>query len=138
MSASRRLALLELARRHRLLVIEDDYDHEFHYEGRPVLPLMASDDAGVVASVGTLSKVLAPGLRLGFVVNFLSRPVLSGFTSAAALVIAASQLGPLLGVTPDVNRETTLLTTGADTQPAVRCPALSALPFGSSNITMMT
>lgn len=68
MSASRRLALLELARRHQLLVIEDDYDHEFHYEGRPVLPLMASDDAGVVASVGTLSKVLAPGLRLGFVV----------------------------------------------------------------------
>jgi SulP family sulfate permease len=37
-------------------------------------------------------------LRLGFVVNFLSRPVLSGFTSAAALVIAASQLGPLLGL----------------------------------------
>ena len=68
MSASRRLALLELARRHQLLVIEDDYDHEFHYEGRPVLPLMASDDAGVVASIGTLSKVLAPGLRLGFVV----------------------------------------------------------------------
>jgi GntR family transcriptional regulator / MocR family aminotransferase len=68
MSASRRLALLELARRHQLLIIEDDYDHEFHYEGRPVLPLMASDDAGVVASVGTLSKVLAPGLRLGFVV----------------------------------------------------------------------
>jgi len=40
-------------------------------------------------------------LRLGFVVNFLSRPVLSGFTSAAALVIAASQLGPLLGVRLD-------------------------------------
>ena len=37
-------------------------------------------------------------LRLGFIVNFLSRPVLSGFTSAAALVIAASQLGPLLGL----------------------------------------
>ncbi len=68
MSAARRLALLSLARRHRLLIIEDDYDHEFHYEGRPVLPLASADDAGVVASVGTLSKVLAPGLRLGFVV----------------------------------------------------------------------
>jgi GntR family transcriptional regulator/MocR family aminotransferase len=68
MSASRRLALLALAKRHGLLVIEDDYDHEFHYEGRPVLPLASADDAGVVASIGTLSKVLAPGLRLGFVI----------------------------------------------------------------------
>jgi GntR family transcriptional regulator/MocR family aminotransferase len=68
MSAARRLALLALAKRHGLLVIEDDYDHEFHYEGRPVLPLASADDAGVVASIGTLSKVLAPGLRLGFVV----------------------------------------------------------------------
>ncbi|MCA3015480.1 MAG: PLP-dependent aminotransferase family protein [Myxococcaceae bacterium] len=68
MSAARRLALLALARRHRLLVIEDDYDHEFHYEGRPVHPLLAADEAGVVAYVGTLSKVLAPGLRLGFVI----------------------------------------------------------------------
>jgi GntR family transcriptional regulator/MocR family aminotransferase len=68
MAASRRLALLALAKRHGLLIIEDDYDHEFHYEGRPVLPLASADDAGVVASIGTLSKVLAPGLRLGFVV----------------------------------------------------------------------
>jgi GntR family transcriptional regulator/MocR family aminotransferase len=68
MSAARRIALLELARRHRLLVLEDDYDHEFHYEGRPVHPLLAADEAGVVASIGTLSKVLAPGLRLGFIV----------------------------------------------------------------------
>ena len=68
MAASRRLALLGLAKRYGLLIIEDDYDHEFHYEGRPVLPLASADDAGVVASIGTLSKVLAPGLRLGFVV----------------------------------------------------------------------
>lgn len=69
MSATRRLALLELARTHRTLIIEDDYDHEFHYQGRPVLPLLAADDAGVVASIGTLSKVLAPGLRVGFLVG---------------------------------------------------------------------
>lgn len=68
MSAARRLALLALAKRLGLLIIEDDYDHEFHYEGRPVLPLASADDGGVVASIGTLSKVLAPGLRLGFVV----------------------------------------------------------------------
>ena len=67
-SAGRRLALIELARARRIAVIEDDYDHEFHYEGRPVLPLASADPAGVVVYLGTLSKILAPGLRLGFVV----------------------------------------------------------------------
>lgn len=68
MTAARRLALLALARRRRLLILEDDYDHEFQYEGRPVLPLAHSDRAGVVVYFGSLSKVLAPGLRVGFVV----------------------------------------------------------------------
>jgi GntR family transcriptional regulator/MocR family aminotransferase len=68
LSAARRMALLELARRRRIAIIEDDYDHEFHYEGQPVLPLASVDDAGVVLYVGTLSKVLAPGLRIGYLV----------------------------------------------------------------------
>jgi GntR family transcriptional regulator/MocR family aminotransferase len=68
LAPGRRLALLQLARSARLAVIEDDYDHEFHYEGRPVLPLASTDAAGSVIYVGTLSKVLAPGLRLGYVV----------------------------------------------------------------------
>ena len=67
LSAARRAQLLQLAQRHELIVLEDDYDQEFHYDGKPVLPIAAADQRGHVVYLGTLSKVLAPGLRLGFV-----------------------------------------------------------------------
>lgn len=67
MSASRRIRLLALAAARRIAILEDDHDHEFQYDGSPVLPLASSDPHGVVVYVGTLSKVLAPGLRLGYV-----------------------------------------------------------------------
>jgi GntR family transcriptional regulator/MocR family aminotransferase len=84
LSAGRRLALMELARAKRIAVIEDDYDHEFHYEGRPVLPLASADPAGVVVYVGTLSKILAPGLRLGFVVA--PPPLLAKLTAVRTFI----------------------------------------------------
>jgi GntR family transcriptional regulator / MocR family aminotransferase len=68
LSPARRMQLLGLARARRFVIIEEDYDHEFHFDGRPVMPLASADRWGVVAYVGTFSKVLAPGLRIGYVV----------------------------------------------------------------------
>lgn len=68
MSGARRMQLLQLAQAHRCCIVEDDYDHEFHFEGRPVLPLASADPARVVVHIGTLSKVFAPGMRLGYAV----------------------------------------------------------------------
>ena len=84
LSPARRLALLELARRARFAVLEDDYDHEFHYDGRPVLPLASADAHGVIVYIGTLAKVLAPGLRLGYVVA--PRPLLDRMTAERRLI----------------------------------------------------
>ena len=62
----RRLRLCELARRFGFAIIEDDYDHEFHFESQPLLPL-AAYAPGHVIYVGSLSKLLLPALRIGYV-----------------------------------------------------------------------
>jgi GntR family transcriptional regulator/MocR family aminotransferase len=67
MSASRRVALIDLARQRDLTIIEDDYDSEFRYDVAP-LPALAQLDAERVVYVGTASKTLGPGLRLGWMV----------------------------------------------------------------------
>ncbi len=63
----RRLRMLELARQFAFAVIEDDYDHEFHFEFQPLLP-MASYAPERVIYVGSLSKLMLPALRIGYVV----------------------------------------------------------------------
>ena len=68
MSASRRKALVEWARRHRSVIIEDDYDGEFRYEDNPLSALRTPQAADVVFYVGTFSKCMLPALRLGFIV----------------------------------------------------------------------
>ena len=67
MSLPRRLALLDWADRNNAAIIEDDYDSEFRFEGRPVEPLHTIDTSGRVIYVGSFSKSLLPTLRLGFV-----------------------------------------------------------------------
>ena len=68
MSLERRLALLAWANRHRAVVVEDDYDSEFRFEGRPLDPLQCLDRDGRVIYVGSFSKVMRPVVRLGFLV----------------------------------------------------------------------
>lgn len=68
MSLKRRAALLEFAGARGAVVIEDDYDAEFRFGGRPLDALQTLDDAGCVFYVGTFSKSLFPALRLGYVV----------------------------------------------------------------------
>jgi GntR family transcriptional regulator / MocR family aminotransferase len=68
LSLARRKALLDWAHRSGAVIIEDDYDSEFRFGGRPMESLQGLDRSGVVVYLGTFSKVLFPGLRLGYVV----------------------------------------------------------------------
>jgi len=68
LSMARRLELLAWARDAGAWIIEDDYHSEFQYSARPLASLQGLDDANRVIYVGTLNKVLFPGLRMGYAV----------------------------------------------------------------------
>lgn len=68
MSIGRRLELLEFAKRNNVWIIEDDYDSEFRYFGNPLPALQGMDLDANVIYLGTFSKVLFPGLRIGYLV----------------------------------------------------------------------
>ncbi len=68
LSAERRIRLLDLAHQYGFIIIEDDYDYDFHYDKRAVLPLASADENGMVIYIGSFGKSLAPGFRTGFVV----------------------------------------------------------------------
>jgi GntR family transcriptional regulator/MocR family aminotransferase len=68
MQLRRRLDVLDLAARQSALVIEDDYDGDFVWRGADVPPLFALDKAASVALLGTLSKSIMPGMRVGWLV----------------------------------------------------------------------
>lgn len=68
MSLTRRRELLDFSERHRMAIVEDDYDSEFRFTERPLEPLHCLDRAGRVIYVGTFSKSLLPSLRAGYLV----------------------------------------------------------------------
>ena len=77
MSLPRRLALLDHAERHDVIVIEDDYDSEYRHVARPLEPLQRLDRHERVIYVDTFSKTMSPALRLGFAM--LPRPLVQSF-----------------------------------------------------------
>lgn len=68
LSARRRVELLELSAAYGFVILEDDYDYDFNYDGSPLLPMASADAAGMVVYVGTFGKSMAPGFRSGFIV----------------------------------------------------------------------
>lgn len=68
MSLSRRLALLDWAAKAQAWILEDDYNSEYRFSGRPIAALQGLDTANRVIYIGTFSKVLFPALRLGYLV----------------------------------------------------------------------
>lgn len=84
MSLSRRLALLEWAHQVGAWIIEDDYDSEYRYQGRPLSSLQGLDTREQVFYMGTFSKVLFPALRLGYLV--VPSDLIDTFVAARALL----------------------------------------------------
>jgi GntR family transcriptional regulator/MocR family aminotransferase len=84
MSVDRCLELLRWAASANAWIIEDDYDGEYRYSGYPVAALQSLDNSGCVIYVGTFTKVLFNGLRLGFMI--LPERLVEPFASARSLV----------------------------------------------------
>jgi GntR family transcriptional regulator / MocR family aminotransferase len=82
MSLSRRRMLLEYAAAHQIWIVEDDYDSEFRYGTRPLASLQGMDSKDRVLYLGTFSKTLFPGLRIGFIVvpEALIQPFATGIS----------------------------------------------------------
>lgn len=64
---SRRMKIYQLACHYNIPIIEDDYDHEFHYSCQPLAPMASDDPIGLVIYISTFSKIMFPGARIGFI-----------------------------------------------------------------------
>lgn len=66
MSVERRKSLVKIAQKHNILILEDDCYVDLRFSGEPVPTIHSLDDSGIVMYVGSFSKVIAPGMRLGY------------------------------------------------------------------------
>jgi len=64
---AKRLHIYRLAQQYNIPIIEDDYDHEFHYSSQPLPPMAANDPSGLVIYLSSFSKIMFPGIRLGII-----------------------------------------------------------------------
>lgn len=69
LKADRRIKLLKLAEKYGFIIFEDDYDYDFHYESRPILPLASADKHGMVLYSGSFTKSISPAFRVGYLVG---------------------------------------------------------------------
>ncbi|WP_092006129.1 PLP-dependent aminotransferase family protein [Polaromonas sp. OV174] len=90
MSLKRRRALLEFAHRNGSWIVEDDYDSEFRFSGQPIPSLQGLEPDAPVIYVGTFSKTLYPGLRMGYLV--LPRALAGAFQTAHSDIYRSGHL----------------------------------------------
>jgi len=69
LSLQRRLELITLANKHGITIIEDDYDNEFHFGQRPLLPVSSFENIEKYIYIGTMSKIVSPALRIGYLAS---------------------------------------------------------------------
>src|SRR3546814_9711558 len=96
MSLGRRRILLEYAHSRGAWIVEDDYDSEFRFDGRPIASLQGLDQHDRVLYLGTFSKTLFPGFRLGYMV--LPKPLASHMATGLRSEEHTSELQSLMRI----------------------------------------
>lgn len=90
LTVSRRMAIYQLAAKHNIPIVEDDYDHEFHYRCQPLAPMATQDPSQLVIYLSTFSKIMFPGARIGIMA--VSKPMAKAVTEYRLLICHKSNV----------------------------------------------